>query len=123
MNTEKPLILIVDDNPMNIDLLLDVLKADYTFSVAKSGQKALDFLKRNVPDIILLDIMMPEMDGFEVCTRLKADSWLKEIPVIFITALTEAKYIVKGFDIDKYLFVNPSYTRPITLLIFSFVFN
>ena len=92
MNT-KPLILIADDNPINIDILLETLKGDYNFGVAKNGQKALEYLEQTKPDLILLDVMMPEIDGFEVCSRLKANPRLSDIEVIFITALNDAKYI------------------------------
>lgn len=94
----KPLILVVDDSPVNIDLLLDILKTDYRFGVAKNGLKAFEYLKKTRPDLILLDIMMPEMDGFEACRRIKSDPALKDIEVIFITALTDARYIARGFD-------------------------
>jgi len=99
MDDKKPLILIVDDNTTNIDLLLDVLKDEYyRFGVAKSGSRALAFIEKIRPDIILLDVMMPEMDGFKVCRRLKADPSLADIAVIFITALTDSKYILQGFE-------------------------
>lgn len=93
------MILIVDDNPINIDLLLDILKNDYRFGVAKSGARAIDFVENNTPDLILLDVMMPEIDGFEVCAKLKSDDRFKEIAIIFITALSDARYIAKGFEV------------------------
>lgn len=95
---DKPLILVVDDSPVNIDLLLDILKAEYRFGVAKNGLKVFEYLGKNKPDLILLDIMMPEMDGFETCRRIKSDPLLKDIEVIFITALTDARYIAQGFE-------------------------
>ncbi|NOY70659.1 MAG: response regulator [Deltaproteobacteria bacterium] len=98
MNDKNPLILIVDDTTTNIDLLLDVLKGQYRFGVAKSGPRALSFVQKKRPDLILLDVMMPDMDGFEVCSRLKSDPALADIAIIFITALTESKYILKGFE-------------------------
>lgn len=98
MKSDKPTILIVDDNPINIDLLLDILKGDYRFGIAKDGVKALEYLEKNKPDLILLDVMMPEMDGFEVCEILKSDQRLKDIEIIFITALSDTKYIARGFD-------------------------
>lgn len=98
MKSDKATVLIVDDNPINIDLLLDILKGDYRFGVAKNGAKALEYLKKNKPDLILLDVMMPEMDGFEVCEILKSDQRLKDIAIIFITALSDSKYITRGFD-------------------------
>jgi len=98
MKSDKPTILVVDDNPINIDLLLDILKGDYRFGVAKNGAKAFEYLEKNKPDLILLDVMMPEMDGFEVCEILKSDQQLKDIEIIFITALSDSKYIAQGFD-------------------------
>lgn len=95
----NPIILIVDDNPINIDILLETLKGDYSFGVAKNGQKALEYLEKNKPDLILLDVMMPEIDGFEVCAKLKANPRLSDIEVIFITALNDAKYIAQGFEL------------------------
>lgn len=97
-SSEKPLLLVVDDSPVNIDLLLDILKADYRFGVAKNGLKVFEYLQKNRPDLILLDIMMPEMDGFETCRRIKADPKFNDIEVIFITALTDARYIAQGFE-------------------------
>ncbi len=99
MSTKHPLILIVDDNPINIDLLLNILKGDYQFGIAKNGAKALAYLESNIPDLILLDVMMPEIDGFEVCKKIKADPAFKNVEIIFITALSDAKYIARGFDI------------------------
>ncbi len=99
MTENQPLILIVDDNSINIDLLLNILKGEYRFGIAKNGAKALAYLDRNKPDLVLLDVMMPEIDGFEVCTKIKADPLHKDVEVIFITALSDAKYIAKGFEI------------------------
>ncbi len=98
MSDVYPLILIVDDNPINIDLLLNILKGEYRFGVAKNGAKALQYLETKKPDLILLDVMMPEIDGFEVCSKLKADPRFKDVEVIFITALSDAKYIAQGFE-------------------------
>ena len=98
MAENQPLILIVDDNPINIDLLLDILKGDYRFGVAKNGAKALVYLENNKPDLILLDVKMPEIDGFEVCAQIKADPRFTDVEVIFITALSDAKYIAQGFE-------------------------
>ncbi|MBF0352304.1 MAG: hybrid sensor histidine kinase/response regulator [SAR324 cluster bacterium] len=91
-------ILIVDDTPANLKVLSDMLK-DFNFKVrpVPSGKLALHAAEKEPPDLIILDIMMPEMDGYEVCRRLKENEKLKEIPVIFISALNETKDIVKGF--------------------------
>ncbi len=99
MNDIKPLILIVDDTLTNIDLLSDVLKNEYRLGIAMNGIKALEFVNKNQPDLILLDIMMPEMDGFEVCRRLKIDHATRDIPVIFITAMTDKNHVAKGFEL------------------------
>jgi two-component system, sensor histidine kinase and response regulator len=93
-------ILIVDDTPANIDVLDQFLeKEGYKISVAPSGEAALDLAARIVPDLILLDVMMPGIDGFETCLRLKADAATREIPIIFITAKNETEDIVKGFSL------------------------
>lgn len=93
-----PKILIVDDQPDNIHVLIGVLKDTYTLIAAGDGPRALDLLKKKpLPDLILLDIMMPGMDGYEVCRVLKADPATNKIPVIFITAMTEVEDEAKGF--------------------------
>ena len=91
--------MIVDDNPTNIDLLVSTLNDDYRLGVAKNGAKALEFVSKRKPDIILLDIMMPEMNGFEVCGHLKADPATRDIPVVFITAVDDAPRKMKGFEL------------------------
>ena len=98
MEKIKPLVLIVDDNSTNIDLLVDTLKNDYRLGVAKNGQKALDYTEKYLPDLILLDIMMPGMNGYEVCGRLKTATRTKDIPVIFITAMTETAHKTRAFE-------------------------
>lgn len=84
---ELPRILVIDDIPANIKSLNGILAADYNISFATHWEKALEIAGRTLPDLILLDIMMPDMDGYEICRRLKADPATQEIPVIFITAL------------------------------------
>jgi two-component system, sensor histidine kinase and response regulator len=113
---ETPKILVVDDQPINVQLLKRKLEREgMAVTAAYSGQEALDLIAANKPDLILLDVMMPEMDGVEVCQRLQADSSTKSIPVIFITARTtkEGKieglgagavdYITKPIDLDETL--------------------
>src|SRR5690242_5614962 len=93
-------ILVVDDTPANIQALAGTLKAKgYQISVATNGRQALDVLVRVQPDLILLDVMMHEMDGFETCRRIKASEAWREIPIIFLTAKTEVADIVQGFEL------------------------
>jgi len=97
-NIKKPLILIVDDIPKNIQILGNfLLEQEYELSVATSGKQAIETVKLLKPDLILLDIMMPEMDGFEVCKEFKNIEELKDIPIIFLTAKSEIRDIKKGF--------------------------
>lgn len=93
----QPRILIVDDEPTNLKVLKQVLQADYRLSFAKSGADALELAARELPDLILLDVMMPEMTGFEVCQQLKAQTNTVHIPVIFVTALKDEVDETKGF--------------------------
>ena len=96
---EQKLILVVDDTPVNISVITGALKDTYRTKVATSGAKALTIAAADEkPDLILLDVMMPEMDGYEVCRRLKADPATREIPVIFLTAQTEAEDETRGFE-------------------------
>jgi class 3 adenylate cyclase len=104
MNTSLPTpknrILIVEDTPANIQTLVAILKErGYQISVAMNGKQALDGLTRVQPDLILLDVLMPEMDGFETCRQLKATEKWRQIPVIFLTSKTEPTDIVKGFEL------------------------
>lgn len=93
-------ILVVDDTPSNIQALSTTLKdKGYQVSVATSGRQALEVVNRRRPDLILLDVMMPEMDGFETCRRLKESAATNDIPVIFLTARTETADIVQGFEL------------------------
>ena len=97
---KKPKVLIVDDAPENIQVLMGTLKNQYAIVAATSGEKALKLaVAEPQPDLILLDIMMPGMDGFEVCQRLKKDASTCEIPVIFLSALDDTVNKVKGFSI------------------------
>ena len=97
---KKPLILIVDDVPKNLQLLVTILKSEdkYDIAAATSGEKALKIVAGVPPDLILLDVMMPDMDGLEVCRQLKATETGRDIPVIFLTAKTGVKDILRGFQ-------------------------
>ncbi len=93
-------LLIVDDVPANLDVLSQALEGSgYNVLVATSGETALNVAERTTPDLILLDVMMPGLDGLETCKRLKADPEMQDIPVIFLTAKTEVEDIVKGFEL------------------------
>ena len=99
-DVRKATILVVDDNPTNLNVLSDCL-TDYGFTVLvkKDGEKALALMDRKLPDIILLDILMPKMDGYETCSRLKSRETTRDIPVIFMTALSETVDKLKGFEL------------------------
>ena len=99
MNDDRQaLVLVVDDNPQNLQILGSILKkSGYRTALAKDGPQALSFALKKPPDIILLDVMMPGMDGFEVCRRLKARQETAAIPVVFITAMTETESKLQGF--------------------------
>ncbi|MFQ5640729.1 MAG: response regulator, partial [bacterium] len=110
MNEPKDAILIVDDTPTNLDVLVNCLtESDFEVFVATDGQKALERVKLAKPDLIVLDVMMPGMDGFETCRRLKQDKDTKDIPVIFMTSLTDTVDKVKGFEVGAVDYV----TKPI----------
>ena len=109
-SAEKATVLIVDDTPTNLALLVEVLKSDYRTTVAINGEKALELASSaNPPDLILLDVMMPGLNGYEVCERLKAGSATSHIPVIFITAMGEVEDETRGLDLGGVDYV----TKPI----------
>ncbi len=99
-NYQEYTILIVDDTPTNLGVVADYLEScGFEIMMAQSGEKALKRVRYIRPDIILLDVMMPGMDGFETCRRLKADEASQDIPVIFMTALVNTEDKVKGFKV------------------------
>ncbi len=106
----KPVVLAVDDAPENLHTLIEVLKDDYNVIVSKAGEKALAICRKTPkPDIILLDVVMPGMDGYEVCRQLKAYTKTANIPVIFVTSLTEAGQEAKGLSLGAVDYI----TKPI----------
>ena len=116
MSSEKKIILVVDDTPENILLLSELLKADYKIKAANSGNKALMIAnKLPHPDLILLDIVMPEMDGYDVCRQLKENPATSKIPVIFITAKNQNEDEKKGLELGAVDYivkpVNPSIVK------------
>ncbi len=97
---ERPLIMIIDDNNENIQVLGNILEQNgYDTAVFLDGKSAIKFASTENPSLILLDIMMPEMDGYEVCKKLKSNMATMSIPIIFITAKVESEDIIKGFDL------------------------
>jgi putative two-component system response regulator len=106
----QPKLLIVDDEPTNLKVLKQVLQQDYRLSFAKNGVDGLELAARELPDLILLDVMMPEMTGYEVCQRLKSQPKTQHIPVIFVTALKDEIDETRGFDCGAVDYI----TKPIT---------
>ncbi|MDF2180625.1 EAL domain-containing protein [Neptuniibacter sp. CAU 1671] len=99
MNAERSKILMVDDNPINLRMLGRALADDFDLFIANSGEKGLQLAAEINPELILLDVMMPEIDGYEVCRRLKANEQLKQIPVVFVTALGDLQEEAKGLEL------------------------
>ncbi|GAB3486677.1 HD domain-containing phosphohydrolase [Marinomonas epiphytica] len=112
---EKPLILIVDDEPTNLHVLKKILEQDYRLAFATNGKKALKLAYQEPPELILLDVMMPEMSGFEVCKHLKSETLLAHIPIIFVTALTDGANESDGLNAGAVDYitkpVNPSVVK------------
>lgn len=110
---DQPLVLLVDDTPENLTLMSELLADSYRVKVANHGAKGLRIAAESLPDLILLDIMMPEIDGYEVCRRLKADPATAEIPVIFLTAKTEQADEQQGFDTGAVDYITKPISPPI----------
>jgi len=105
-------VLIVDDAKANIDILVDGLKADHKLSIALNGESALQLAARNPPDLVLLDIMMPGLDGYEVCRRLRRLPETAEVPIMFLSSLEEVQDKARGFEAGG----NDYLTKPFELL-------
>src|SRR5271157_5763699 len=109
----KSLILVVDDITKNLQVVGTVLRNQrYKVMPAASGADALKCVHAQLPDLVLLDLMMPEMDGIEVCRRLKADPSTQSIPVIFLTASNEMEHLVKGFEVGAVDYVTKPFNPP-----------
>ncbi|MGL1892529.1 MAG: response regulator [Spirochaetaceae bacterium] len=93
------MILVVDDTPENIDILLEILGEVDDLSVALSGEDALEIVEDETPDLIVLDVVMPGMDGYTVCKTLKANDKYKDIPIIFLSGNDSAEEVQKGLDL------------------------
>lgn len=111
--TDRPTVLVVDDTPANLSLLSNLLKSDYRVKLANNGAKALELATTAPPDLILLDIMMPGMDGYEVCRRLKAEEATRLTPVIFLTAKTDIEDEEQGFAVGAVDFIHKPISPPI----------
>lgn len=110
---KRPLILAVDDTPENLELLAKILEGQgYELALAVDGQQALELAAEKKPDLILLDILMPGMDGIEVCRRFKADPATQSIPIIFITAKAESDDILTGFETGAVDYVTKPFRIP-----------
>ncbi len=108
-------VLVVDDMPVNLSLLAALLSPRWRVQLAISGAKALELVRRHAPDLILLDVMMPELDGYEVCRRLKADERTRDIPVLFLSALSQPEDETRGFDCGGDDFIHKPF-NPATVL-------
>jgi putative two-component system response regulator len=111
----KPTILVVDDSPANLSLIAGLLHPNYTVKAASSGPKALELCHAEPPDLVLLDIMMPDMDGYNVCLRLKTDPLTSQIPVIFLTSRTEVEDEQRGMDLGAVDYITRPISPPILL--------
>ena len=109
--TSKPTVLVVDDSADNLEVISGLLKGQYRIKVANNGEKGLQIARSDSPpDLILLDIMMPELSGYEVCTRLKSNRATSHIPIIFLTALSSAEDERKGLELGAEDYV----TKPVS---------
>lgn len=113
MEATKQTLLIVDDSPQTLSILVDILNGHYRGIVAKSGEKALELAAKNRPDLVLLDVIMPGMDGYAVCKALKADPATRDIPVIFITVLGEEDDETQGFELGAVDYITKPFSPAI----------
>ncbi len=111
--SDKSRVLIVDDEPGNIKILSSVLAGDYALSVATGGAQALQVAEVQLPDIVLLDMVMPEMDGIQVCEALKAKDATRDIPVIFVTSMSDSVNEERGFDAGAVDYISKPISPPI----------
>lgn len=106
-------VLIIDDSPINIEHLAQVLKSEYNIKVANSGETGIKAAREQRPDLILLDIVMPNMDGYEVCRRLKAGDGTRKIPIIFISTKTEMEDETRGLELGAVDYITKPFRTPI----------
>jgi len=116
MSDHRASILVIDDTPENIDLLVEILKEEYRVRAAINGAQGLKIARlTNAPDLILLDIMMPGIDGFEVCRQLKEDPTTSHIPIIFVTAKITTADEIKGFELGAVDYITKPISPPVVL--------
>jgi len=102
----RPKILVVDDQPINIHMINEIFKQDLEVLMATTGRAGIDLCKSQAPDLVILDVMMPDMTGYDVCQALKADPATRDIPVIFLTSLSEERDEIYGFELGAVDFIN-----------------
>ncbi len=110
---ERSSLLVVDDTPANLSLMAGLLHQSYRVRLANSGARALELARREPPDLILLDVMMPEMDGYAVCRQLKLDERTRDVPVIFVTAMSQPDDETRGFEAGAVDFIHKPISPPI----------
>ncbi|MDX8398802.1 MAG: response regulator [Gallionellaceae bacterium] len=106
-------VMVVDDTAINLELMNKMLSADYDLQLVNSGKKAIELAEASPPDLILLDIVMPELDGFEVCRHLKDNPKTSHVPIIFITAKNEIEDEKLGFELGASDFIHKPVSAPI----------
>ena len=111
---DKHVLLLVDDDPENVEIVNSILGEKYEIRVAKNGVKALELANMEpTPGLVLLDVIMPHMDGYEVCKHLKADSKTRDIPVIFLTGKTDVADETHGFEVGAVDYIHKPFSPPI----------
>ncbi|HET6786781.1 MAG TPA: response regulator, partial [Aquabacterium sp.] len=109
----RPVILVVDDEPTNLQVLRQILQADYRLLFARDGHKALELARSERPSLILLDVMMPGLTGHDTCTALKQDPATQAIPVIFVTALSDTEDEARGFELGAVDYITKPVSPPV----------
>ncbi|MBI5187104.1 MAG: response regulator [Nitrospinae bacterium] len=104
-------VLVVDDSEFNLNVLAKTLADECEVKTAHGGESAIRMVESDPPDLILLDIMMPEMNGYEVCSRLKSDARTRDIPIVFLTAMDEAENRKKGFELGAVDYITKPFDR------------
>ena len=113
---EKPLILVVDDEPFYTDVLENLLQNEYRLIIARSGEEALEMVQTGpTPDLVLLDVLLPGIDGYEVCQRLQSDEKMRRTPIIFLTVKSNVDDEVRGFNLGAVDYISKPMSPPIVL--------